>query len=198
MGTLQEWKERGSVGEEALSRLGGLTDLIVRWNRSVNLTGYRSREDVADRLIGESVAALGAVAVDGREVLDFGSGAGIPGLVWLICVPGMRLTSLESRRKKVFFQKEAARLLGLECTILHGRFPDDVAGRRFDLIVSRAIRFDQRLWERGEGLLTAGGTFVRFAGGHAEALGWEAVRVSERTTVLLRRKERLEDGGGLP
>src|SRR5262249_37074412 len=121
-----------------------------------------------------------------KSVLDFGSGAGIPGLVWAICVPSARVTSLEIRQKKVAFQKEAARTLGIQAEVIAGHFPEAVAGRKFDVIVTRAIRFSQGLWEEAEKLVSGKGILIRFGRPDDRIPGWESREICPGSAVLLK------------
>lgn len=191
---LQAWIDSGFLTPGSLDKLQRFAALIRTWNARVNLTGCKSIAEIEESLIGESVAALAALKLQGCSVLDFGSGAGIPGLVWAICEPSLKVTSLEIRQKKVAFQKEAARRLDLNAEILQGHFPEAVAGRRFGCIVSRGIRFDAPVWRQAEKVLEPGGVFVRFASaGQAEA-GWRTVPVSERSSLLLRPRRDVSRG----
>jgi 16S rRNA (guanine527-N7)-methyltransferase len=99
MSSLEQWKDKGLLTDETLLKLQLLSALIFEWNPKVNLTGYKTKEEIAEFLIGESVAALTALTVSGKSVLDFGSGAGIPGLVWAILEPSARITSVEGSCK---------------------------------------------------------------------------------------------------
>lgn len=184
-----KWREYGLLNEGVVKNLTLLTDLILEWNPRINLTGFRDRESVENILIGESALALHVVRMEGKEVLDFGSGAGIPGLVWAICNPSIRLTSLEVRQKKIAFQKEAIRSLRLDVRIISGRFPEAVRGEEFDWIVSRAIRFDPVLWKIAENMVRSQGGLIRFASARDCApKNWNAVRISQRTNLLFRFK----------
>jgi 16S rRNA (guanine527-N7)-methyltransferase len=121
--------------------------------------------------------------------VDFGSGAGIPGVVWAIAEPAARVTSVEIRQKKVAFQKEIVRKLELSnVEVVRGLFPDAVAGRRFDIVVTRAIRFSSRLWGEAEQLLAPGGCLVRYASpNRAAEPGWRPVPISSRSILLLKQ-----------
>ena len=180
MSELKSWLNR-----EILSKLEEFAALIHSWNSRINLTGYKSVADIEALLIGESVAALRALDLKDCNVLDFGSGAGIPGLVWSICEPTLRVTSLEIRHKKVAFQKEALRRLGLQAEVLCGHFPEAVASRSFDCIVSRAIRFDAPVWEQARALMEEEGRLVRFAAPGASEQNWRSLPVSSYTSLLL-------------
>jgi 16S rRNA (guanine527-N7)-methyltransferase len=183
-----QWKD--NLSPSSLEKLSAFTDLIVRWNSRINLTGYRTRQEVDKLLIDESVLAVlelqkVGIVKAGTTILDFGSGAGIPGLVWAMLELPIEMTSLEIRQKKIAFQKEVVRELGLEARIILGKYPEAVAGEPFDLIVSRAIRFDPKIWEKGRALLNPGGHFVRFAAPNLRETGWESHPVSEKTSLQI-------------
>lgn len=180
------WKEAG-ISPDAASKLSLFVDLILEWNARINLTGLRTRTEIEERLIGESVAALRALPVSGKTVLDFGSGAGIPGLVWAACDDSARITSLEIRQKKVAFQKEVLRTAGIDAEVVQGHFPEAVTGRQFDVIVTRAIRFSPSLWTAAEALLAPGGCLVRFGTPRQEEPGWSVLPISPGTTLLIRK-----------
>ena len=154
------------------------------------MTGCRTRQEIDELLIGESVLAMlklqkEGIAKAGSTILDFGSGAGIPGLVWAMLNLSIQITSLEVRQKKIAFQKEVVRKLDLKARIMLGKFPEAVADERFDLIVSRAIRFDPKIWEKGRMLLNAGGRFVRFSAGSLGESEWQSIPVSDRTSLKI-------------
>jgi 16S rRNA (guanine527-N7)-methyltransferase len=182
------WKDR--LSSTSVSKLSSFADLILRWNSSINLTGYRVHEQIEELLIGESVLALlelhdAGYVKPSTTILDFGSGAGIPGLVWAIMELPVEITSLEIRQKKIAFQKEVVRSLGLKARIILGKFPEAVTGERFDLIVSRAIRFDPKIWEQGRPLLKPGGHFVRFASANVVESGSDTLPVSNKTSLQI-------------
>lgn len=84
---------------------------LLRWNQRINLTGYRSPEEVRVGLFLDALALLPHLA--GNSLLDIGSGAGFPGLVLALARPDLTVTLLEPRAKRVSFQKHAIRTLGL-------------------------------------------------------------------------------------
>lgn len=183
-----QWKD--NLSASSLDKLSSFTDLILLWNSRINLTGYRTRQEIDELLIGESVLAMlklrdEGIAKAGSTILDFGSGAGIPGLVWAMLNQSIQITSLEIRQKKIAFQKEVVRKLDLKARIMLGKFPEAAAAERYDLIVSRAIRFDPKIWDKGRPLLNAGGRFVRFAPGNAVESDWQSMPVSDRTSLQI-------------
>src|ERR1700722_12701692 len=98
------------------AQLSTYLNLLLRWNARTNLTAIRDPEGIVCRHFGESLFCgreinkrLSAAA----SVLDFGSGAGFPGLPIQLLLPDFRITLAESQGKKAAFLREAARTLNL-------------------------------------------------------------------------------------
>ncbi|PWT88788.1 MAG: hypothetical protein C5B54_10010 [Acidobacteria bacterium] len=183
---LQHWKEQGLISPTAFQQLSAFVDLILEWNSRINLTGFKTRESMEEKLMGDSIAALSKVQIPGKRILDFGSGAGIPGLVWAACDPSARIVSLEIRQKKVAFQKEVLRQTSISADVRIGLFPEAVQNEKFDIIVSRAIRFDPDLWIKGASLLNPGGQFIRFASRETNENGWTTAPITDQSSLLIR------------
>jgi 16S rRNA (guanine527-N7)-methyltransferase len=118
--------------EEAASRFkthlspGTISALSVylaeldRWRRRVNLTGMLSAEELTDHVM-ESLAGSPLVP-DRAELLDIGSGAGVPGIPLAVLRPDIRVTLLEPRGKRMAFLQHVRRVLALENLLaLEGR-----------------------------------------------------------------------------
>ena len=177
------------IAAESIRKLKIFRDLILEWNPNINLTAFRTPKEIDEILIGESVRALSAISISGKHVLDFGSGAGVPGLVWAICDPSARITSLEVRHKKIAFQKEVLRTTGVEAEVLQGHFPEAVSGCKFDVVASRGLRFTAPLVRAAVQLLEAGGMLVRFASPGAVEDGWTSSIISPFTTLMFQVKK---------
>src|ERR1039457_4759140 len=88
-----------TVTPSLASQLLTYLDLILKWNARFNLTAIRTPEDIVRRHFGESLFAaahLGPCAT----LLDYGSGAGFPGLPTQLLRPDVQVTLAESRAKK--------------------------------------------------------------------------------------------------
>ncbi len=121
-------------------------DLLVKWNVRTNLTAIREPEEMVRRHFGESLFA--GVQVSGRVaqdagLLDFGSGAGFPGLPIQLLLPKLHVTLAESQGKKASFLREVVRTLGLTTEVWSGRVEamPEAAGmpRQFDVVTLRAV-----------------------------------------------------------
>lgn len=95
--------------------------LLEQWNRHINLTASRGLAEILERQILDCLmidalpwpTPLAAGGGTRLEVVDIGSGAGLPGLIVALRHPDFQVTSLERTGKKASFQQEAARQLGL-------------------------------------------------------------------------------------
>ena len=186
MSLLLKWKDEGKLDPLIFAKLQEFIDLLIQWNSRINLTGLHSRDTIEEALIEESILAFWAYPLSGKKVVDFGSGAGIPGLVWSIVDPTIALTSIEIRAKKISFQKEVVRRLDLSSEIVHGKFPEVVRDRHFDVVTTRAVRLDQSLLDRCLALLTSGGSILRFVSSEADPeRDWRQIPLSKKSSLLV-------------
>lgn len=153
----------GATARERLARLG---DLIL--SAGFNVTGLREAADVERQhfLDGLSLLTLSEVR-NARDIVDIGSGAGLPALVLAIALE-VRVTALESQRKKCGFIAEAAQALSLPYVQVvcmraeeYGRGQGRAA---HDLAVSRALAPLGVVAEYSVPLLTEGGVMVAMKG----------------------------------
>ena len=166
-----------------LTQLACYLDLLLRWNRRVNLTGYRDPRQIVRRLFGESLYLTRVVDLRGWLV-DVGSGAGFPGLALKLAAPGLRVTLIESRRKKGAFLKEVVRSCSFSYVdVVVDRF--ESWGRRLvtaekpTLITTRAVKVEGRfldlmravLPEQGKGAFLT--TAARAAEIRKSSSGWD-------------------------
>ncbi len=99
-------------------------DLLIRWNGRTNLTSITDPEEMVRRHFGESLFMAQHIAsqvIDVAGILDFGSGAGLPGLPAKLFCPQWPVTLAESQHKKVSFLREVIRVLGVKCEVWPNR-----------------------------------------------------------------------------
>ena len=101
-----------AVPPEAVGKLVAHAREVLRWNRSIRLTAITAPEEVAVKHIVDSLFLLRFSPFPGR-ILDFGSGAGYPGIPLAAALPGARVILLESSGKKCAFLSHALRTLSL-------------------------------------------------------------------------------------
>jgi 16S rRNA (guanine527-N7)-methyltransferase len=153
--------------ERVLAALGSYLDLLVRWNARTNLTAIRDPEEIIQRHFGESLFA--AIHLANRmkpegSLLDFGSGAGFPGLPIHIALPGLQVVLAESQGKKASFLREAVRTLGLTTEVWAARVEDMPSGRLFDVVTMRAVDRMATAVSAAQGRVQPGGVLAVLAG----------------------------------
>ena len=116
---------------------------LLRWNEKVNLIGPEAREHI-DEHIAEALEAARVLKPAGN-VLDFGSGGGLPAIPMAIVSPDARFHLVEADQKKWAFLKHVVRECSLNAQIYGDRlarvltrFPSDL---RFQLVTSRAVGY---------------------------------------------------------
>ena len=151
------------VDDDAVSRLELLLNELEKWNRKVNLTAIRNRDEMVTAHILDSLVARSLL--QGRQVLDVGTGPGFPGLPLAIVEPDREFTLLDSNNKKIMFVQHAAGLLGLDnVTAVKGRGEDYAPGHRFDTVIARALAALPRLVEIAGHHVREDGVFVALKG----------------------------------
>lgn len=139
----------GTREDELVENYTRFIELLKQRTREANLTGIRDPNEIAVNVIGDALAPLQNGPKDyleepPSELLDVGSGAGIPGLVYAIMWPGSQVVLLESQKKRIEFLNDAVSELGLtNVEVLEGRaeaHAHELHWReRFDLVTSRAV-----------------------------------------------------------
>jgi 16S rRNA (guanine527-N7)-methyltransferase len=125
------------LDEQTASRFGNYVSLFLRWNARLNLSAIRDESGVISIHIIESIALARALPQGIFTLLDFGSGAGLPGIPIALCRPEIAVTLAESQGKKAAFLQEAIRVLGIRATVHAGRA--EALRAVFDCVVLRAV-----------------------------------------------------------
>jgi 16S rRNA (guanine527-N7)-methyltransferase len=129
-----------SIEDSCVNQLGSYLDLLMKWNAKTNLTAIREPEEIVQQHFGESLFTGQKLALPSNtSLLDFGSGAGFPGLPIQILQPQLQVTLAESQSKKAAFLREAVRTLNLPTNVYAGRVEDMPADKRFDCVTLRAV-----------------------------------------------------------
>jgi 16S rRNA (guanine527-N7)-methyltransferase len=90
---------------EQLKQLGRHVDLLLKWNKSVNLTAIVDPDEVVEKHVLDSLAV--APLIPSGSLLDAGTGAGFPGIPVAIARPDLDVALVDSVQKKVAFLKSA-------------------------------------------------------------------------------------------
>ena len=129
-----------NVSRETLARLRSYAEILVKWQKTINLVAPESLKDLWRRHMLDSAQLRSYLPAQTRILVDMGSGAGFPGLVLAILgVPNVHL--IESDARKCVFLAEAARASGLivgQNPIIHEGRVEDIADLHADVVTARA------------------------------------------------------------
>jgi 16S rRNA (guanine527-N7)-methyltransferase len=127
----------GEFDEEKLNKVSGFVELLLRWNKSINLIAPGTMGQVWERHVLDSAQLLKYIPEKTKLITDFGSGAGFPGIV-LAILGGYELVLVESNNKKCSFLKEAARITQANVEVVEARI-DNLEPWASDVVTARAL-----------------------------------------------------------
>ncbi len=157
------------VDSLAVERFDKYAQLLIEWNKKMNLTGITEPDAVVTRHFADSASFFAAAKPDSSaSIIDVGSGAGFPGMVIKILRPDMSVTLLDATNKRISFLQTVAAELGLELDAVHSRAEDAAAlprfRERFDFATARAVAELRVLCEYCLGFVKIGGVLVAMKG----------------------------------
>ena len=139
-------------------------ELLLRYNATHNLLKRNTKQEIIDSDL-KDILPFYSEFKGAKTVLDFGSGAGIPGILLAIEYPNINFVIAESTQKKAFFIKKAAQTIGLvNTTILHARISKNTILEPFDIITNRAVSKTNTTIKNSKHLLKKSGFFLLFKG----------------------------------
>lgn len=162
------------LNHEQLDKFYQFYELLVDWNKVMNLTGITDYDEVNEKHFIDSLAIIKVVDLHKVDrIIDIGTGAGFPGIPLKIAFPHLEVVLLDSLQKRVKFLNEVLSELNLQkVTTLHGRAEDfarDVLYREsFDLCVSRAVANLAVLSEYCIPYVCVGGNFISYKSGNID------------------------------
>ncbi|MBU4315893.1 MAG: 16S rRNA (guanine(527)-N(7))-methyltransferase RsmG [Proteobacteria bacterium] len=173
----EEWKKIVMEGAASMGipmndgqadQLTAHCEMLLSWNRKINLTAIIDPYEVAVKHVLDSIAPARWIEEE-TSVLDMGSGGGFPGIPLKILKPSLAMTLVDSSVKKVSFLKHVIRTLKLEnCEAVYGRLEAlgllEVYREKYQTVVSRSFAPLDRLIPRGLPFLAPHGRIIALKG----------------------------------
>lgn len=154
-----------SVSDEQLAKLEAYKDLLLEWNKVMNLTAITEDEQIWEKHFYDSVTPF--LNEEFETLCDVGSGAGFPGVPVQILWPEKKITLVEPLQKRCKFLNEVKDRLGLDnLTVINARAEDYAADHResFDTASARAVARLALLLELTAPLIKKGGRLIALKG----------------------------------
>lgn len=161
-----------SFDQEQARLLLAYSEMVREWNRRLNLIARGDEAIFVQRHVGESLAfTVGRDLPRGAQVLDLGSGAGLPGVPIKILRQDLHMVLVDSQRRKALFLQEVIESLGMSgveavCARAERLGGDPEWQGRFQCVVARAVAPLGRLWRWAMPLLAHDGQLVTLKGGN--------------------------------
>lgn len=166
-------------------------DILLEWNKVMNLTAITDYKDVVDKHFVDSVSLIKTIDKEYLKsgnvyLIDIGTGAGFPGIPLKIIFPELNITLLDSLNKRIKFLNEVIKKIGLESIkTIHGRAEDFARQKehreQYDLCISRAVANLAVLSEYSLPYVRRTGYFISYKSGDIE----NEVKESEKAVKIL-------------
>ena len=153
------------IDDNAFGRLDKYAEMLVETNKSFNLTAITEPDDVTVKHFADCLALCGRVDIpENSKIIDVGTGAGFPGLVLLLTRPDIKMTFLDSTKKKLGFIQKVLDETGVKAEVVHARAEE--AGQnpqyreKYDFATARAVANLTNLSEYCLTFVKVGGEFI--------------------------------------
>lgn len=177
------------IDSKAVERIEEFYELLMEKNRVMDLTNITEPREVALRHMADSLYILKYFNIEGKKVIDIGTGAGFPAMPLLMAVPSLEITMLDSTGKRMDFIREAIEKIG-DCpnaTVVTARAEElamePECREQYDIVLSRAVANMTALSELCLPYVKKGGLFVAMKSDNDEAAA--EIKAAEKTIALM-------------
>ena len=156
------------LDEKKLSQLNRYFELLVEYNKVMNLTGITEKNEVYLKHFYDSITLVKAIDLNNYNTLcDIGTGAGFPGLVLKIVYPNLKVTLIDSLQKRINFLNiviDELKISNIET--IHSRIEEYGCNNRekYDIVTARAVASTNVLLEYSIPIVKQNGYFIPMKG----------------------------------
>ncbi|MGH8630459.1 MAG: 16S rRNA (guanine(527)-N(7))-methyltransferase RsmG [Burkholderiales bacterium] len=154
-----------ALSDDAVAKLIRYLELLAKWNRVFNLTAIHDERDWVAQHLLDSLAVIPHLPAG--NVVDVGSGAGLPGVPIAVACPQRQVMLLDSNQKKGAFLQQTVSELGLQRTCVEiSRVESFRPEKTFAVVISRAFAELVRFVQAAKHLCAPEGRLVAMKGAH--------------------------------
>ena len=166
---MKDWISTGldalGLSSAAAEKLAAYGEALIEKNRVMNLTAITEPKEVATLHMLDCAPLLDCGRLEGKTLIDVGTGAGFPGMVLKLLVPSLEVTLLDGLQKRLDWLDEVARDLDVTgIRTLHGRAEEagmePALREQFDFATARAVADLRLLAEMCLPFVKVGGRFL--------------------------------------
>ncbi len=188
--TLQQGLDEMSLGvsETQVEKLQGYCDLVRKWNKSFNLVSHQDIDRLVSRHVLDSLTAVHLI--EGDVVLDFGTGAGFPGIPLAIVQPDMRFDLCDRLNRRTRFLHQVVNQLKLDnVEILASDIKTLPDSQQYSTVVCRAVATADRVWDMVAPKLASRGSLLLYQSTQQQSMDEPTVKTAaerkhdEKTTA---------------
>ena len=173
--SLQMFESFGlNLTEEMYRKFDTYAELLVGWNKKINLTAITDAAGITEKHFLDSIAVFKSDIIPlNSSVIDVGTGAGFPGIPMKIYRNDLKVTLLDSLNKRINFLSDVSNTLSLDLNCIHSRAEDGAKKaelrEKFDVATARAVAPLPILCEYCLPYVKLGGRFIALKGPNEEA-----------------------------
>lgn len=149
-----------------LEQFKQLAPIYTEWNQQINVISRKDIESLYERHVLHSLSIAAQYPfVPGLEIIDIGTGGGFPGVPLAIFFPEVKFHLVDSIAKKLKVVDAVKQELGLDNLTFEHTRAENIKGRKFDFVVSRAVAPLKDLWTWGKPLIRNARTMEDYKNG---------------------------------
>ena len=169
---------------EQLNQLEKFYELLIDWNKMINLTRITEKEEVYLKHFYDSLTIVKVIDLSKVDTLcDIGAGAGFPGVVLKIMYPNLKITLVDALQKRVNYLNQIIKSLKLtDIEAIHVRGED--LKEKYDEVTSRAVANIEKLVTYTMHLINDNGVMIAMKGNIEEELTKEVQQKLEKKYVI--------------
>lgn len=152
------------LNEEQMEKFATYYQMLIDWNKKVNLTSILEKSEVYSKHFIDSLWLSKVADLKTQLILDVGSGAGFPSIPLKIVFPNLKITIIDSLKKRITFLKDLVETLGIDVNLIHGRIEDFPKKNHYDIVTARAVASLDILSEFCIPFVKKGGLFLPMKG----------------------------------